>query len=74
MKYTQKECIRFVKDMEQMGLEVEHYQGRNFWQGPAVRVSDIQDVLSNTKVKCQWDTMGKGYIVYPVVRDQGSQI
>jgi hypothetical protein len=70
-KYTDKDCVRFVKDMENEGLEVEHYNGRSFWEGPAVRCSDIQDVLSCTKVKCQWDQMGKGYIVYPRASDKG---
>lgn len=72
MKYMNKDCLQFVEDMENASLEVDHYRGRNFWQGPAVRVDFLQDALSETKVKCQWDNMGLGYIVYPVSRDEGS--
>jgi hypothetical protein len=46
-------------------LKVIDYCGRNFYQGPAVSCNDIQDVLSVTKVKCNWDNLGKGFIVYP---------
>lgn len=65
MKYNNDTCNKFVKDMEKAGLKVKHYHGRFFWKGPAVRCDDIQDVLSETKVKCQWDNLGLGYIVYP---------
>ena len=74
MKYSNKDCVRFVKDMEKAGLKVEHYRGRNFWVGPAVRVDAQQDVLSETKVKCQWDNMGKGWIVYPKASDEGESV
>jgi len=71
MKYSKKDCIEFVQDMERAGMKVDHYRGRFMWEGPAVRVEDIQDVLSNTKIKCQWDQMGMGYIVYPKHSDKG---
>lgn len=69
-EYKAKDFKRFVKDMEKAGLEVTHYRGRWFWEGPAAICENIQDVLSNTKVKCQWDNMGLGYIVYPVAREE----
>lgn len=56
---------QFRADMEEAGLEVEEYHGRFYYEGPAVRVDDLQDALSYTKVKCQWDNMGLGWIVYP---------
>jgi hypothetical protein len=65
LKYDAKLCNQFVKNMKCAGLKTEHYHGRNFWQGPAVRCDNLQDVMSNTKVPCQWDNMGLGYIVYP---------
>lgn len=65
MTYSNEKYNQFVKDMEEAGLEVRDYNGRFFYHGPAVVCDDIQDVLSNTKVKCQWDNMGLGYIVYP---------
>jgi hypothetical protein len=56
---------RFLWDMRKAGLKTRHYRGRNFWSGPAVDCGDLQEVLSCTKVPCQWDQMGKGFIVYP---------
>jgi hypothetical protein len=70
-KYTNKDCVRFVKDMTKAGLEPYHYHGRFFWHGPAVNVDNLQDALSNTKIKCQWDSMGLGYVVYPITSDKG---
>ena len=64
-EYTKKHYRRFVRDMKQAGFDVEHYQGRFFWSGPAVRTDDLQQVLSTTKIPCQWDNMGLGYIIYP---------
>lgn len=64
--YDNKQCNRFVKDMAKAGLNTEHYHGRFHWEGPAVRVDTLQDALSNTKIECQHDSMGLGFIVYPV--------
>ena len=69
MEYNLKSHKKFVKDMEKAGLEPRFYQGRYYWRGPAVSVSDLQEAMSNTKVKCQWDSLGRGYIVYPVESD-----
>ena len=74
--YTNKDCVRFVKDMEEAGYETEHYRGRFYWEGPAVRTDEengptLQDVLSATKVKCQRDNLAFDWIVYPVARDNG---
>lgn len=69
--YTDRDCIQFVDDMEQAGLEVEHYHGRFYWEGPAVRVDDLQDAMSETKVRVQYDNMGLGWIVYPKASDAG---
>jgi len=73
-KYTDKSCIKFVKDMEAAGLEVEHYRGRFFWEGPAVRVDHIDECIQETKVKCQWDQLGLGSIVYPRSSDPGTEV
>lgn len=70
-EYTEPDAIQFVEDMRQAMLPVEHYHGRFYWQGPAVRVDDLQDAMSETKVRVQWDSMGMGYIVYPVNGDKG---
>lgn len=70
-EYTVPDCIKFVEDMEGAGLFVEHYIGRFYWEGPAVVVHNIQDALSNTKVRCQWDNMGLDWVVYPLDRDAG---
>lgn len=59
------EIRRFMRDMRRAGLRMRHYRGRYFWEGPAVSTDSLQEVLSATKVKCQWDSLGLGYIVYP---------
>ena len=58
---------RLMRDMKRAGLKskMRYYEGRNFWTGPAVVVDSLQDALSHTKVKCQWDNLGLGYVVYP---------
>lgn len=65
--YDDKSCKRFIQNMIDAGLgeHLRHYHGRFFWEGPAVVVDSLQDALSETKVKCQWDNMGLGYVVYP---------
>lgn len=73
MKYTNKDCIQFVEDMEEAGLEARHYRGRFFWEGPAVEVDSPQDAMQATKVRAQYDNMGLGFIVYPVASDKGSK-
>ena len=70
-QYTREDCINFINDMEKLNLEVNHYKGRFFWEGPSVVVENLQKVLSNTKVKCQWDNMGFDFIVYPITSDKG---
>ncbi len=55
----------FVRDMEAAGLTPYLYRGRWYYEGPAVNVDSLQDALSNTNVPCQWDNMGKGWVVYP---------
>jgi len=67
-KYDNPDCNHFCCDMEAANLEVEHYHGRFLWEGPAVRVDKLQDALSHTKINCQWDNMGLGFIVYPKAR------
>jgi hypothetical protein len=76
MKYTARDAVQFVNDMESAEgfYEVEHYHGRAYWEGPAVRVekNELQDVIRATTVRLQWDTLGDGWIVYPIVGDSGS--
>ncbi len=64
-KYQWPKYEKFRKECEVAGLEVRHYRGRYFYEGPAVTTSDIQDVIRATKVKVQWDNMGLDWIVYP---------
>lgn len=70
-KYTERNCIKFVKDMKKAGLEPYHYHGRYYWHGPAVTVKNVQLAFSATKVPCQYDQMGLGYVVYPRASDEG---
>lgn len=67
--YTDPDHIKFIDDMEDAGLEVRHYNGRFFYQGPAVSVDALQDAMSETKVSLSYDTLGLGYIVHPAVSD-----
>ena len=64
-RYNNAMYVQFVEDMEDARLTPWHYHGRFFYQGPAVEVDNLQDALSETKVPCQWDNMGLGYVVYP---------
>lgn len=64
-RYNNAMYVQFVEDMEDAGLTPWHYRGRYYYEGPAVDVDDLQDALSETKVPCQWDSMGLGYVVYP---------
>ncbi len=66
--YETQRYEQFRQDLEEAGYEVEHYQGRWFYQGPAVRIDsdELQDIIRLTDVKVQWDELGKdGLIVYP---------
>jgi len=60
---------KFRKAMEEKNRDIEFYHGKWFYKGWATRATDfdeLQDVIRATKVKLQWDTLGKtGYIVYP---------
>src|SRR5687768_9684889 len=74
--YTAPDAVQFVEDMQSHGYAVEHYHGRSFWHGPAVRTDDedgpdLQDVIRATSVKLQWDSMGYNEIVYPITGDVG---
>ena len=42
-----------------------YVEGRFYWRGPAVVVRHAADAMSETRVKCQWDGMGLGVVVYP---------
>jgi len=69
MIYNKPEHKQFVEECEEAGLEVRYYQGRCFWKGPAVACEDLQEVIRATQVSVQWDNLGLGWIVYPVVSD-----
>ena len=62
--YDREAYRQFVVDCFKQELEVIHYNGRFFFQGPGALVDSANEVI--TKVKWQSDTMGKGFVVYPV--------
>lgn len=64
VRWSHPDHARFAADMERAELEVRHYRGRFFWQGPAVVVSDRDEAIRATRVACQWDHMGIDWIVY----------
>lgn len=60
-----KNSERFIKDCEAAGLVVSHYEGRNFYKGPAVRTDVLPTVFQITNVDCRWDEVGYQFVVYP---------
>jgi len=67
----------FKKEAEAAGFKVEHYNGRNFWKGPAVRVESKEEALSlirATSVTLQWDNLGLGFIYYPATINTKKEI
>ncbi len=59
---------RFRREMEEEGFDVEDYSGRNFYNGPAVRVPDrdgIERIENLSSCRVQYDQMGLSFIVYP---------
>ena len=79
-EYSDRDCAQFVVDMEEAGLDVFHYKGRWFWEGPAVQTRvdegiDLQSVVRATPVKLQWEQLGKSdLVVYPVQSCVGVEI
>lgn len=64
--YDTDDFNTFVEEMEESGFEVEHYNGRFNFSGPAARCEHYSDVMAATTVRCQYDNMGLSYIVYPI--------
>lgn len=60
-----EDIVMFMDDMLKVGLRTMHYEGRYWWKGPAVAVASVEDALSHTRVPCQWDQLGEGWVVYP---------
>ena len=57
--------------MDAAGIATEVYLGRFFWEGPAARSDQqngptLQDIIRNTAVPLQWDSLAPNYVVYPV--------
>ena len=73
-EYDSPDHVQFIEDLAEAGLEPYHYRGRWYWEGPAVDVDDLQDALGATKVRCQWDHMGRGFVVYPQARGESRRI
>ena len=60
-----KRYTKFREECEAAGLDVQHYRGRFFYEGPAVATDSLETVFRATKIDCQWDQLGLGWIVYP---------
>ena len=63
--YEDENYRRFVAECYDAGFPITHYDGRNFYHGPAVIVDDVQSVIRATQVKVLWDNMGLDWVVYP---------
>lgn len=65
-RYYHPNHKQFCLDMASIQIAVKHYESNFYWSGPAVEASDIQDVLSYTKIRCLWNEIGKNrWMVYP---------
>lgn len=62
--YDEAHAKQFCRDAAKQGFTVEHYEGKHRWKGPAIRVQTIDEF--KTDVQTQQDTLGMGYVVYPV--------
>ncbi len=67
MGWKKPEQRRFADDVERMGYEAVEYHGRWGYHGPAVKCSaaELQDVLRATEVRVMWESLGKGWVIYP---------
>jgi hypothetical protein len=65
---TKEERYQQFRD-DMSNWEVEDYEGRNSYKGPAVIVprDNLQDIIRETDLELQWDQMGKNdLVIYPV--------
>lgn len=62
--YDSDDAKQFIRDAELCDLVPFHYRGRFYWEGPAVRVSSFGEF--KTDVPVQHDSLGLGFVVYPV--------
>lgn len=61
---------QFRADCEAAGMDVRDYQGRGYYDGPAVATDEdgwptLQDVIRATTVTVRWDNLARDWIVYP---------
>lgn len=71
-------ATRFVKDMRRASYAPRDYHGRNYYHGPAVEcpaMEEFQAIMRATSLTLQWDDLGKGRIVYPILgwRDEAER-
>jgi len=67
--YINSDCNQFVSDMKAAGYDVEHYCGRLFYEGPAVRCAKYryQSIERATSVKLQTVRVGgSNLVVHPI--------
>lgn len=65
-EYTNPTHIKFVGECLKAGWPVHYYHGRNFYKGPAVIHSNVQEVIRQTSMELVYDNMGKSdYVIYP---------
>ena len=63
--YESETAKQFCREVTAAGFKPYHYNGRWFWEGPAINVDELQDGYRATSVKCQQDNMGLGWVIYP---------
>ncbi len=64
----EKRYQQFEEECEEADFTVEEYHGRYGYIGPCVECDDFDemvDVIRATTGKLLFDTLGRGYVVYP---------
>jgi hypothetical protein len=68
-EYKSEDHQTFVSEMKSDGRDVEHYNGRNFYEGPSIHCdrSELEDVIRASTVRLGWESLGKsGLVVWPL--------
>jgi len=68
MKNKKEKVIeRFTNDMDNIGLDVEPYMGRGYYDGVGVVTDDPQSAYAGTSLLLNSDSLGMQTVLYPVL-------
>lgn len=66
--YKNKRYRKFISDMESAGIPWRHYEGKNYYSGPAAVTSaefTASGIRNATEVTLVSDTLGRNIILHP---------